>query len=129
MAKTPMKGSSALVFAIAALPLSGCETVSLVIGGHAPAVPLSKAEIRRCLELPHKVGDSLVSPVPRPGNVFKPGYNFSVRQVDGSYGFGHQEAAEGRVIVRYPAQHKAVNLEATRRNGVVYFGDEPTNCR
>ncbi len=123
-----MRGRTCLTLAAAVLPLGSCASLDSVSGSRQPDGPLSKAEIERCLEVPHKVGANMVLPVPRPGYVFKPGYNFSVRQPDGSYGFGHQQASNGRVTIRYPAQHSTIDLDVVRRNGVVYFGKDPTNC-
>ncbi|GEM_PF-4821996 len=123
-----MRGRSCLALAAAVLPLGSCATVNATGDGHPPDGPLGKAEIERCLAVPHKVGANLVLPVPRPGYVFKPGYNFSVRQPDGSYGFGHQQASNGRLTIRYPAQRSTINLDVVRRAGVVYFGKDPTSC-
>jgi hypothetical protein len=124
-----MRGRSCLTLAAAVLPVTSCMSISPSSESRLPDGPLSKAEIERCLEAPHKVGANMVLPVPRPGYVFKPGYNFSVRQSDGSYGFGHQQASNGRLTIRYPAQHSSFSLDVVRRNGVVYFGKDATSCR
>jgi hypothetical protein len=70
----------------------------------------------------------MISPIPLAGNVFKPGYNFTVKEPDGSYGFGHQQAVAGHVIMSYPAQRSSATYEVVRRNGVVYFGKDATSC-
>lgn len=122
-----MKRYWPLATIIVATTLGGCLSVGLS-GGNLPDGPLSKDEIQRCLDVGHKVGDRTYSPVPAPGRVFKPGYNFLVTEKDGSTGFGHQEASQGHVTIRYPAQGTVFVLDAVRRNGVVYFGNDPTNC-
>jgi hypothetical protein len=124
-----MRKGTWLTLAAIALPLGSCLSVGALNEDRLPDGPLSKAEIERCLATPHKVGANMILPVPRPGYVFKPGYNFSVKEPDGSYGFGYQQAANGRVTIRYPAQRKVSDFEVKRRNGVVYFGDDPTTCR
>lgn len=120
-------GRQSLTITVAAAMIAGCVSVSSP-GDHLLDGRLTKADIMRCLELPHKVGDRMYSPVPDAGNVFKPGYNFLVREPDGSSGFGYQEASQGHVTIRYPAHQTAVVLDVVRRNGVVYFGNEPTSC-
>ena len=122
-----MKGYWPLAIAVAAMALGGCEPGSLS-GAHSSDGPLSQAEIKRCLEVGHKVGDRRYSPVPDAGEVFKPGYNFLVREPDGSTGFGYQQASQGHVTIRYPAHRTVTVLDVVRRNGVVYFGSEPTTC-
>jgi hypothetical protein len=111
-----------------AASLGGCVTVGSPGAGASHDGQLTKEEIQRCLDVPHKVGDRMISPVPLAGNVFKPGYNFTVKEPDGSYGFGHQQAAAGRVIISYPAQGLTAAYDVMRRNGVVYFGKDATSC-
>ena len=98
-------------------------------GSAKPDGALSKAEIEACLAQPHKVGEDIVSPQPRPDHVFKPGYNFSIKLPDGSYGFGHEEASDGHLLVRYPAHRTSFDYAVTRNRGVVYFGGKATNCQ
>jgi hypothetical protein len=124
-----MRGRNWLTLAANVLLLGACATAGSLNAERLPDGPVNKAEIDRCLQVPHKVGANMILPVPRPGYVFKPGYNFSVKQPDGSYGFGYQQASNGRLMIRYPAQHKVENYEVSRRSGIVYFGAEATSCR
>lgn len=123
----PMRAKRHLVaLALAVLPLAACQQLDPSI--HRPDGPLTKAEIDSCLSNPHYVGQDLVSPKPEPNHVFRPGYNFSVKLKDGSYGFGYQESAEGRLMVKYPEHGTSIDYAVARKNGVVYIGDKPTNC-
>ena len=122
-----MKASRLLV-TVVATTLAGCASVGLSRNIAASDGPLSKEEIQRCLDVGHKVGNRIYSPVPEAGRVFKPGYNFLVKDSNGSKGFGHQEASQGRVTIRYPAQGTVFVFDVVRRNGVVYFGNDATSC-
>ena len=116
-----------IALAFAALPLAACQALSDPIG-RKPDGPLSKAEIDACLAAPHRVGDDLVSPKPHPRHVFRPGYNFSIKLPDGTYGYGYEEASDGHLLVKYPKHGTSFDYGVTRRGGVVYFGDKPTTC-
>lgn len=116
-----------IVLAFAALPLAACQALTDP-SGRKPDGALSKAEIDACLAAPHRVGDDLVSPKPQPRHVFRPGYNFSIKLPDGTYGYGYEEAADGRLLVKYPKHGTSFDYAVTRRSGVVYFGDKPTSC-
>ena len=115
-----------IALTITALPLAACQPLDP--SAHRPDGPLTKAEIDTCLASPHYVGQDLVSPKPQPHHVFRPGYNFSVKLPDGSYGFGHQESTEGRLTVKYPEHGTSIDYAVQRKSGVVYFGDKPTSC-
>ena len=114
--------------AFASLALGGCETIGLV-NDHLPDGPLSKADIDRCLAIPHKLDRDMIYPQPEPGRVFKPGYNFSIKAPDGTYKYGYQQAFNGHLLVRYPAHGLSNDYQVTRRSGVVYFGNLETSCR
>jgi hypothetical protein len=116
-----------LVLAASAVALTACAPLEQ-LGAHKPAGPLSKAEIEACLANPHKVGDDLVSPKPQPHHIFKPGYNFTVKMPDGSYGFGYEEASDGHLLVKYPEHGASFDYGVARSNGIVYFGGKATNC-
>jgi hypothetical protein len=124
-----MATSRRLMVSVLIVPLASCASVGVMDGDRLRDGPLSRTEIERCLLVPHRVGDRTILPTPRPGYVFKPGYNFSVKEPDGSYGFGYHRALNGRLIIRYPAQNTTVALDVVRRNGVVYFGKDATSCR
>jgi hypothetical protein len=115
-----------ILLAAAGLTLSACQSVQL--GSAKPDGPLKKAEIDACLSSDHRVGDDTVSPRPRPHRVFKPGYNFTVKQADGTYGFGYEEASDGHLLVKYPQHGTSFDYGVARTNGVVYFGAKPTSC-
>jgi hypothetical protein len=115
-----------IALALAALLLAACQPLDP--SAHRPDGLLTKAEIDTCLAGPHYVGQDLVSPNPQPHHVFRPGYNFSVKMQDGSYGFGYEEAADGRLRVKYPEHGTTIDYGVARKSGVVYFGDKPTNC-
>ena len=112
---------------LAALSLAACQPVTDA-NGRRPDGLLSKAEIDSCLAGQHIVGNDVVSPKPQPHHVFKPGYNFSVKSKDGSYGYGYEEASDGHLLVKYPEHGTSFDYGVARKSGVVYFGDKPTNC-
>jgi len=116
-----------VILILAALPLAACQSLAEV-SARKPDGPLSKAEIDACLAGPHYVGADLVSPKPQPNHVFRPGYNFSIKLADGSFGDGYQEASDGHLAVKYPSHGAAFDYGVARRNGVVYFGEKPTSC-
>jgi hypothetical protein len=109
------------------LALTACMTVGQ-INGRKPDGTLSKAEIEACLAQPHRVGDDTISPQPQAHHVFKPGYNFTVKMADGSYGFGYEEASDGHLLVKYPKHGTSFDYGVARKDGVVYFGDKATSC-
>jgi hypothetical protein len=113
------------------LPISFALTACLTVGpmnGRKPDGPLTKADIDACLAAPHRVGDDTISPQPQPHHVFKPGYNFTMKMPDGSYGFGYEEASDGHILVKYPKHGTAFDYGVARKDGVVYFGDKATSC-
>ena len=116
-----------IALALAALPLAACQPLTDA-SARKPDGLLTKAEIDACLANPHYVGQDLVSPKPQPHHVFRPGYNFSVKLQDGSYGDGYQEASDGHLLVKYPQQGTAFDYGVARKSGVVYFGDKATSC-
>jgi hypothetical protein len=115
-----------VLLAAVGLTLSACQSVQL--GSEKPDGSLKKAEIDACLASEHRVGDEVVSPHPRPHRVFKPGYNFTVKQADGTYGFGYEEASDGHLLVKYPEHGTSFDYGVARTNGVVYFGSKRTSC-
>ena len=78
-----------ILLAVAGLSLGACQSI-VHLGAHKPDGPLSKAEILTCLSKPHWVGNDLAAPQAEPGHYFKPGYNFSIKAPDGSYGYGFE---------------------------------------
>jgi hypothetical protein len=122
-----MTGSRLYIVFPLFLALTGCMTVGQITG-QRPNGALTKAEIEACLAKPHRVGDDMISPQPQPHHVFKSGYNFTIKMSDGSYGFGHEEASDGHVIVKYPKHGTAFDFGVARKDGVVYFGQKATNC-
>ena len=120
--------SSRLLFVLPiSLALTACMTVGQ-INGQKPNGALTKAEIEACLATAHRVGDEVISPKPQPNHVFKPGYNFTAKMPDGSYGFGYEEASDGHLVVKYPKHGTAFDYGVARKDGVVYFGDKATSC-
>ena len=122
-----MTNQKLIVVAFVGLTLAACQPLTDV-GARKPDGLLTKSEIDACLASEHYVGKDLVSPKPQPHHVFKPGYNFSVKMPDGSYGFGYQEASDGHLLVKYPEHGTSFDYGVARKSGVVYFGDKPTNC-
>lgn len=116
-----------IAIAFVALSLAACQPLTDT-NARKPDGLLTKAEIDSCLASPHYVGQDLVSPKPQPHQVFRAGYNFSVKLQDGSYGDGYQESSDGHLLVKYPEHGTAFDYGVARKSGVVYFGDKSTSC-